>query len=114
MNTLRLERTVTGILADDGSGTVTCQASTGPEKYGDVWRVTLLSAYSNSSGEIQLRVFRNVAGGTQVDSTYAAKSDTSSCDITLQAGEKLVFVWTGGVAGAVVSVDVSGDLISRR
>jgi hypothetical protein len=115
VNTLPLSRPLTAVLADDGNGNITGQASAGPEKYGESWKVTLLTTNTNSATETQLRVYRNVVSNTtMIDSTWAANQDTSTCDVTLRAGEKLVFVWSNGTAGANCYANIEGDLISRR
>lgn len=92
-------------------------AEAGPEKYGDIWEVTLISSNSNSSAESQLRVYRGVeSNSAQLLSTYSANNDNASggSAITVGAGDRLVFVWSGASSGAICTARIEGTLKSGR
>lgn len=97
----------------DSNGRAT--AVIGPRKYGDKWHVTTITSESNSAKDVQLRVYRNVESDTaRIESTYSGKSDTSPCDYTFYAGDKIVYVWSGATPGAMCSSRIEGELISGR
>jgi hypothetical protein len=89
----------------------------GPERYGDVWEVELINTNSTSTAETQLRVYRGVESvSAQVLTTYSGNSDTAGGGkpITVSAGDKLVFVWSGATSGAICTARLEGTLKSRR
>lgn len=101
--------------ADDGTGVAVATASVGPSRFGDMWNVKLMTTYSTSTTDVELRVYRNVESpGSMVDSTYAGRSATSSCDIWLKTGERLVAVWRKGDIGAQHSLRIEGTNYSQR
>lgn len=90
---------------------------TGPQKFGESWDITLMNINTNSASQSQLRVYRGVESDTaQVLSTYSGNSDTAGggSTITLQSGEKLVFVWSNADPGSICTARIEGDLNSRR
>lgn len=111
MSQYPLYQQVTAIADSNGRATVT----TGPAKYGDVWNVTTLTTESNSVSDVQLLVYRNVeTPGARIESSYSGKSDTSQCNYTFNAAERLVFVWSGATPGAACTSRIEGSLISGR
>lgn len=106
-----LSEFVTAIADSTGRAT----ATTGPRKYGDVWHITSITTESTSTTDVQLRVYRNAESpSARIESTYAGKSDTSPCDYTFKAGEKLVYVWSGASPGASCTSRIEGELMSGR
>jgi hypothetical protein len=100
---------------DDGTGVATATARIGPSRFGDMWKVVLMTSYSDSTTDVELRVYRNVESpGSMVDSTYAGRSATSSCEIWLKQGESLVAVWRKGDIGAHHSLRIEGTNYSQR
>lgn len=101
--------------ADDGTGVAVASARIGPSRFGDMWNVKLMTTYSNSTTDVELRVYRNVeSAGSMVDSTYAGRSATSTCDLWLKSGETLVAVWRKGDIGATHSLRIEGTNYSQR
>lgn len=111
-----LDKQAQAFLADDGSGVGKAMASLGPERYGDVWTVRLMTTQNDASTtDIQLRVYRNnESPGAMVDSTYSGRQATSPTELELRAGEKLIFVWSKGDIGTLCTVRVEGDMYSGR
>lgn len=100
---------------DDGTGVARAVAMLGPEKYGDIWHVTLMSSTSDSLTDVQLRVYRNIeSAGAMIDSTYAGRQATSVCDYILRTGEKVVAVWSKGDIGSNMSIRLEGTISSLR
>jgi hypothetical protein len=103
------------IAVDDGTGVARASAMLGPEKYGDIWHVTLMTSTSNSTTDVQLRVYRNLeSAGAMIDSTYAGRQATSVCDYILRGGEKVVVVWSQGDIGATDTIRLEGTISSLR
>jgi hypothetical protein len=103
------------VALDDGTGVARASAMLGPEKYGDIWHVILMTTTSNSSTDCQLRVYRNLeSNGAMIDSTYAGRQATSQCDYILRGGEKIVAVWTKGDIGATSTIRLEGTISSLR
>lgn len=98
----------------DASGKA--MVSTGPQRYGDSWTVTLLATTTNSTTESQLRIYRGVESDSAlVATTYSGNQDTAGGNtIQIPAQDKLVFVWSGASLGAVCTCRIEGDLNSRR
>lgn len=90
--------------------------STGPQKYGDSWTVTLLATSTNSVAQSQLRVYRGVeSDSAMVASTYAGNQDTAGGNsIDVPGQDKLVFVWTGADPGSACTCRIEGTLNSGR
>ena len=110
-----LFREAIGVLSDDGSGVGRAVAMLGPEKYGDVWHVSLMTTTSDSTTDVQLRVYRNIeSAGAMVDSTYSGRQATSPADLILRTGEKLVAVWSKGDLGANCTIRAEGTISSMR
>lgn len=110
-----LSREAVAVSVDDGTGVARAVASMGPDRYGDVWHVTLMSSTSDSLTDVQLRVYRNMESpGAMIDSTYAGRQATSVCDYVLGNGEKVVAVWSKGDIGANMSLRLEGTITSQR
>lgn len=106
---------VNTVSADDGTGVARATTSIGPDRYGDIWKIVLMTTQSTSTTDVELRVYRNVESrGSMIDSTYAGRSATSPCEVWLKAGEKIVAVWTKGDIGATHSLRVEGTNYSQR
>jgi hypothetical protein len=93
------------------------EGSTGPDKYGDQWEITLINTNTTSTAQTELRVYRGVESDTtRILGTYSANSDTAGggTGITVRAGEKLVFVWSNADVGAICTARIEGDFISGR
>lgn len=91
--------------------------TTGPERYGERWSVTLINTNTNSSTESELKVYRGVeSNSARVLGTYSGNSDTAGGGkpIDVPSGDKLVFVWSGASPGAICTARLEGDLISGR
>lgn len=100
---------------DDGTGVARATATLGPSRYGDIWKIVLMTTQSTSTTDVELRIYRNVESpGAMLDSTYAGRSATSPCEIWLKAGESIVAVWTKGDIGATHSLRVEGTNYSQR
>lgn len=99
----------------DGNGVARAVASISPFRYGDIWKIVLMTTQSTSTTDVELRVYRNSESpGSMIDSTYAGRSATSPCEIWLKAGESLVAVWSKGDIGAVHTLRVEGTNFSQR
>lgn len=110
-----LFREAVAVSADDGTGTARAVAMIGPEKFGDLWHVNLMTSTSDSTTDVQLRVYRNLeSAGAMIDSTYAGRQATSPCDYMLRTGEKIVAVWTKGDIGATATIRLEGTISSLR
>lgn len=97
------------------NGVARAEGSIGPARYGDIWKVVLLTTQSTSLTDVELRVYRNMESpGAMLDSTYAGRSATSPTEIWLRSGEKLVAVWNKGDIGATHSLRVEGTNYSQR
>lgn len=106
---------IDAVAVDDGTGVARATGSKGPAKYGDIWKVSLMTSQSTSTTDVELRVYRNVESpGSMLDSTYSGRSATSPCEIWLKAGEQLVAVWTKGDIGATHSLRIEGTNYSQR
>lgn len=106
---------IQGTAVADGSGIARATASIGPFRYGDIWKVVLLTTQSTSTTDVELRVYRNVESpGSMIDSTYSGRSATSPCEVWLKSGETLVAVWTKGDIGAVHTLRIEGTNYSQR
>lgn len=100
---------------NNGSGVATATGRIGPSRYGETWHITLMTTQSNSTTDVELRVYRNVESpGSMVDSTYSGRSATSPCDLKLRVGESLVAVWSKGDIGAIHTLRVEGENQSAR
>ncbi len=103
------------VAVDDGTGVARATGSIGPARYGDIWKVSLMTSQSTSTTDVELRVYRNMESpGTMLDSTYSGRSATSPCEIWLRSGEQIVAVWTKGDIGATHSLRVEGTNYSQR
>jgi len=103
---------VTATADADGRAVV----STGPQRYGDSWEITLLATTTDSTSESQLRVYRGVESDSAlVASTYSGNQDTAGGNtIQVPSQDKLVFVWSGASVGATCTCRIEGNLNSRR
>lgn len=106
---------VNAVSVDPGTGVARAEASIGPARYGDIWKVVLVTTQSTSTTDVELRLYRNVESpGSMIDSTYSGRSATSPCEVWLKSGEKIVAVWTKGDIGATHSLRVEGTNYSQR
>lgn len=113
MSTLRLDEFVTVTVGADGTGT---SLPKGPSKYGETWRVTLMSMQTtgNETKTGELFAYRGPAVRiNQIDYTSKIDGDTSNTNVELQVGEYLTFKWVGCTPGAIGTVHITGDLIAR-
>ena len=104
-----------------GSGTAvfdatgTARVRLGPAVYGSRWNVDLMSVSSTSTLQTTCNVYRDVENaGASIDNTRTGNLDTSNTSVDLNAGQVLIFVWTGGTPGATATVSVSGTLYTGR
>lgn len=99
----------------DASGRAVAYA--GPEKFGDQWDVSLINTNTTSTAQTELRVYRGVESDTtRLIGTYSGNNDTASGSkpITVRAGDKLVFVWTGADVGSICTARIEGEFITGR
>lgn len=77
------------------------------------WHVTLMAVRtSQTPTQIpvpQCTVYLNsIADGNIVDQTYSGSRDTSVCDIRIQHGSSLIFLWENGIAGTSATASIYG------
>lgn len=90
-------------------------ASLGPAVYGARWNVDRIVVSTTSTAITQCDVYRNVVSATtKIDSTRTGNNDTSETNIDLNAPDVLLFVWTGGTAGASATAVLAGTLYTGR
>src|SRR3546814_2441883 len=88
---------VSAVSVDPGTGIARAEASIGPARFGDIWKVVLMTTQSTSTTDVELRIYRNVeSAGSMIDFTYSGRSATSPCEVWLRSGERIVAVWTKG------------------
>lgn len=82
----------------------------GPGKPGEQWSILRYSTAGASAVEPSLEVFK---GAGLVDSTKRGNADSSevTAPLTLWAGETLRFAYTGGTAGATMTVFLEGTAL---
>lgn len=92
------------------------EGSAGPYRYGEQWLVRQISTTTTSSTETQLRIYRGVVSDSAlIMSTYSGNQDTAGgSELTVYAGDKLVFVWSGANPGARCTARIEGDIKSQR
>lgn len=96
------------VLGADGSGRVELGPDSGPP----YWNVVKFVVTTNRPGAApvpQCTVYLDSEddNGRQ-DSTYDGSKDASEADIDMQRGQHLIAVWTGGQAGDVATLSVTG------
>lgn len=104
--TLNTSDTVT--LGASGSGRLELGPDTGPP----YWNVVKLVVKTSRPGQAPVpacSVYLDSEddNGLQ-DATYDGSRDASDVDIDVQRGQHLIAVWTGGQAGDVATLSVSG------
>ncbi len=100
---------------DPGTGVARATVDIGPQRYGDIWKVGLITTQSTSTTDVELRLYRNLESpGSMIDSTYSGRSATSPCEVWLRSGEKIVAVWEKGDVGAIHTLRVEGTNYSQR
>src|SRR3546814_6902658 len=73
---------VSAVSVDPGTGVARAETSIGPARYGDIWKVVLITTQSTSTTDVELRLYRNVESpGSMIDSTYSGRSATSPCEV---------------------------------
>ena len=77
------------------------------------WTVTRMAVRtSQTPSQIpvpQCTVYLNsIADGNIVDQTYSGSRDTSDCNLTIQHGSKLIFVWENGINGTTATASIYG------
>lgn len=108
---LRVTGSVT--LNASGTGTVTLGPGiSGNPSYN--WLVTGLVAQTNRPGLAPIprfQVFKNQAlAAYSLGLTYDGSFTSAGADEPIARGESLVFVWSGGLAGDIATVTLSGTL----
>lgn len=97
-------QTATVTLGANGSGTV----FVGPTVAGTSWTVTNMSTTGNSAVQPVLKVYRgNVSDQYLLNGTLMGNLDQNNDQIVLQNNEKLACQYTGGTAGAVMTVNIT-------
>lgn len=92
--------------------------SMGPSIYGSVWKIQRASISTTSSVETDCSLYRQMESPTTlIDGTANGNSEAYSPDIgtlDLTSGQTVLFVWTGGVPGAVATVVLDGQKETGR
>ena len=95
-------------LDSNGAGTLLF----GPVPNVEQWNITTMSVTTSGPNTKQalVQVYRNTPSiqAALIDGTYSGNFDTSACDITLDAGERLYIVWSGGNANAAATYRIEG------
>lgn len=109
----KLRATATVTLNASGTGTVTLGPGVnGPSA--SSWHVTGLVAQTNRPGVAPIpkfQAYQNEANAAySLGLTYDGSFSTATADENIPRGQKLVFVWTGGQAGDVATVTLSGTM----
>ena len=91
-------------------------AEIGPHRYGERWEIELIYTSTNSIQQSRLKVYRGVESeSARILGSYSGNDDTASGGTTkLQAGERLLFVWTNADPGALCTARLEGEFISQR
>jgi len=109
-----LAESATGVL--NAAGRVSL--SMGPAVYGSYWSVERISVSCTSATDTDCTMYRQIESPTTlIDATSNGNSDTNDSSgnpIDVKQGQSLVFVWTGGVAGAVATVVLDGTKETGR
>jgi hypothetical protein len=98
------------------AGTVTGSVTLGPGLNGDRgpahWHVTGVITKTNRPGVApipRVEVFLDTTDtGNSQGVTYDGSFNQGGCDIPLGRGQKLIAVWTGGTAGDIATLVLSG------
>ena|SRR5690242_3268328 len=107
---LQLGRTV--VLDADGAGEIRLGPTAGPP----TWHITGVILQTSRPGEAPVprcRVYQDTTDANGVQGlTYDGSFASGRCDVTLVRGQVLIARWTGGQAGDVASMTISGEKIS--
>lgn len=107
MRTVALHESDSVVFDASGSG----QISMGPATYGHSWNISLVStsATTPTSTQLTFQFYVNfVAPGQALGGTYSGQNDSDDVNLSLQYGEKIIGVWTGGAAGDVGTMVLVG------
>lgn len=94
------------------SGTVTGTVELGPDDGAPFWNVTKMMVYTSRPGRAPIPActvyLDEQTDRGQQGSTYDGSRDESDCDIDMSRGQHLYVVWTGGQAGDVATLSLTG------
>jgi hypothetical protein len=84
----------------------------GPDKGAPYWNVTKFMVNTNRPGQAPIPrctvyLDEESTRGKQ-GSTYDGSNDESDCDLDVSRGQHLIAVWTGGQAGDIAELSISG------
>lgn len=99
----------------DANGTGTTQL--GPYRYGIVWNITRIITGCTTSNMLQVTfaVYKGfVSPTTQIGATYSGQQDSDDVSLSLGAGDFLIGQWTGGNAGDIGTMSVTGTFEDAR
>lgn len=108
-----IEPLASDIRTADANGRAVCSVQ--PLRAFEDWRVTLTSVQSSSTTKIpSVKLYRGSETPTQfLDGSYSAQFNSSSRQIDLRNGERLIAVFENCDVGATCSLNVTGEKQGR-
>ena len=104
--TFPLSESFTTVLDSNGNGSITA----GPNRQGQTWVPTLTVAVTTSTA-IKVPIATLYQGSTVLASTYTGSNDSTDLPVvTVYPSQKITCKWTGGDAGAIATMSVSGTI----
>lgn len=95
-------------LGASGSGRLELGPDNGPP-YWNVTKVVVLTSRPGLAPVPQCSVYLDAEDTNGLlDSTYDGSKDATDVDVDVQRGQHLIAVWTGGQAGDVATLSVTG------
>ena len=87
----------------------------GPTVYGHSWNVKRMVTTSDSTTEVECRVYlHGEAPNALIAGSYAGRQDFNETDITLQSLDKLVVVWSQGEPDKFATIQLQGTVADVR
>lgn len=94
-----------------GAGSVFLRPKTPRQR----WRISNVAVQGDSAAEPEFRLYLGDAvPQQQIASSYAGNTDSMGTEIELRPGQRLCGRWTGGTAGAVMTLSVYGTFDVAR
>lgn len=93
-------------------GTGRGSGSIGPMVYGTKWTITRWTTSGDGALQPSLKVWRNFEGADLLDYTYLGNNNASELPqpgVILMSGEKVLWVWQNGSAGAHMTAIIYGS-----
>lgn len=103
--TTPLDVSASGIIGSNAIGSV----ELAPMAYGVRWNIRRMVVSSTSAKQTECRVYLGFVSINRLQATtFIGNEDYNETDITLQTLDRLIAMWTNGVPGAIVTLQLQG------